>query len=331
MILDVIQTNRCAFIRLKSGSFSGVTFDGKTPESTHFSRDGWLKLDVLAKPGKVLRRVAIPLGNPRFELIDITNKTKKTPARMECCDVAVNDGGDWLWLEKYKEIKHLYHLVYDPQQYDCVAVELEWNVIQVVPSLEEYQEFGYIVQYDRGGWQSEGTRRIGPNEVEYVVLDRILYPDILLPTRNCSLTSSQSYEIIRKHVQIHLNRAAAEITSDYDFCFTVKKSIKLAKPYTTRYEHKKNNGRSYSPPRLKQTLHTIRTVEVFEMTKAEKPWQNYTPIPPFKGENLNALKANIDRYLDELMAYLNEPLVDCKCCGGAGVEPAAQTIEVNPN
>ena len=64
-------------------------------------------------------------------------------------------------------------------------------------------------------------------------------------------------------------------------------------------------------------------VKVFEMTHAAhnggKGYQNYTLITPFEAENQEALKEYIDKYLEELITIINEPVCECDKCNGTGV------------
>ena len=48
--------------------------------------------------------------------------------------------------------------------------------------------------------------------------------------RRCRLTSQESFDIIRWYIKRNIDPKAAEMTSDYDFCLTVKKLIPLESP-----------------------------------------------------------------------------------------------------
>ena len=311
----VIQTDKFALVQT-SHSIRSLLFDGEAAKET-FSKDGWFK--VKGRPAKLEQLKSRPNINFRFELKDKSLKSKKTPLVLQCGDVAVYVDYYWEWLDKYDDVKDLYELVSDAQEPLREEVPFEWNVIYTVPSIEEYEQFGYVV--DRGRYASDGTYTLTNKDVTHPILDTALFPSPVLSNRHSSLTSEQSYKIIRKHVQENINSAVAYIDSDYDICFRVKKRVKLAKPYKTTHEIKKSGGKSYRPPKFNEIYHTNRDIQVFEMTHTGKGsgWQDYTPIKGFEGANEGELKQNIDAYLEKLMAVINEPLVECSCCGGTGV------------
>lgn len=167
-------------------------------------------------------------------------------------------------------------------------------------------------------YSHKGTKEIDLSSVtRYDELEEMLTPEFLLCTRPCHLTSKQSYVIIRQYVKDNIDSKMAEITSDYNFCFTVKKKIKI-KPYAQTWEEKKKNGRSYARPRVNSKKVEYVKKEIFEMTNEEDNYKNYTPISGFKGSSLADLAENIKLYLDELMHFINEPLSECEHCNGTG-------------
>ena len=107
------------------------------------------------------------------------------------------------------------------------------------------------------------------------------------------------------------------VTSDYDFCFTVKRKITI-KPITTRREIKKDNGRSYASPKFKTIIQQFKEIEIFEMTPEDKKYGGYTPIAPWHANNLREMKEQIETYLANLMEEINKPVAECECCNGTG-------------
>ena len=144
----------------------------------------------------------------------------------------------------------------------------------------------------------------------------MLVPDLAIHNRPCSLSQDNTYKIIRSYIKNNINGKYARVTSDYDFCFTVTKVINI-KPYIHTSEQTKSNGRSYAKPRIKKREINTKEFKIFEMCP-KKPYQGYTPIKGFTGENLLDLSNNIKSYLDELMSVLNSPLTECPCCDGTG-------------
>jgi hypothetical protein len=159
--------------------------------------------------------------------------------------------------------------------------------------------------------------KVTQNSVKYPVLTQITVPSLLHPATPCSLSSKDTYDIIRHHVKQHINLDVAKITSDYYFCFTVKKLIELYEP--EEYKVDVNQFHKRSQPKYETRYRKTREVEVFEMTHDEKCYKGYTIIKGFSANSQPELAAVIDNYLDELMMEINEPLADCPHCKGLGV------------
>lgn len=153
--------------------------------------------------------------------------------------------------------------------------------------------------------------------VHYGELDQILTPEFAIHNKPCTLTSQQTYDIIRTYIKDHIDPKQAIITSDYDFCFTVKKKVAL-KPWVKNTELKKTNGKSYRSPKFKTQTVDHKQVEIFEMTHEAKGYQSYTPIKGFAGANLEDLVDTIKNYLQELIGYINQPVAECQHCIGTG-------------
>ena len=69
---------------------------------------------------------------------------------------------------------------------------------------------------------------------------------------------------------------------------------------------------------LKDDIKRLEEIEIFEMTHTGKNYSGYTPIQPITANSQQELKDKIDNYLEELMAYINEPLIECEHCRGLG-------------
>ena len=151
----------------------------------------------------------------------------------------------------------------------------------------------------------------------YEDFERMLTPGFLLHIRPCSLTSDQVYKIIRAYVKENINPRNAQITSDYDFCFTVKRKIKHV-PVTTKREIKKANGRSYASPKFKTNTETSKLVELFEMTSASNHYNGYTIIQGWQADNLVDMQEQEKYYLDTLMGEINKDVNECPHCHGVG-------------
>lgn len=153
----------------------------------------------------------------------------------------------------------------------------------------------------------------------YSDLEQLLVPDFLIHKRPCSLSSETMYKIVRHHIRENIDKSVASITSDYDFCFTVKKRIRKNAPDIARREQFTAKGKSFRPPRFTTSKVEHREDEIFEMTDAKRRYQGYTPIAPLQAEDLETLAHNLKVYLDGLIAVINEPVKECPHCNGSGV------------
>ena len=130
--------------------------------------------------------------------------------------------------------------------------------------------------------------------------------------RPCKINTEDLYKIVREFVKTNINPKYARITSDYDFCFTVKKLIPLSETKAYQADISRTKKQRWVTKYVNE-----REVTVFEM--APKAYQHYTVIQPIEGNNYQDLEKNIDDYLTKLITYINEPLVDCPHCKGRGV------------
>lgn len=225
---------------------------------------------------------------------------------------------DPYWNE-YESLRSLYYEVFHKPKSYLKDVEFEAECLGEL-NLEKAEcsvndKYSVLVDDD---WKHKGVKDVDLSSiVRYSELEAMLTPEFLLHTRPCSLTSKQSYNIVRQYIRDHIVSSRAEITSDYNFCFTVKKKIRV-KPYTHTWEEKKTNGRSYARPRIHSKNVEHKSVQLFEMTSDSDRYKGYTVLPGFRGESLDDLAENIKLYLGELMSYINEPVAECEHCNGTG-------------
>lgn len=143
----------------------------------------------------------------------------------------------------------------------------------------------------------------------------VLYPEIMHASRPTAISGDKLYEIVRQHVKTHIDSNYARITSDYDFCFTVKKQIGIEPEHRTKDTR---TGRQRKP-RLVSYVVKDRDVQIFEMTTPSRKYSGYTPIAGISAKNHEELKEKIESFLDNLMEQINEPLETCRQCNGDGV------------
>lgn len=297
-------------------------FNGKTPVSTH--HDAWLfipdetelkKLEQLKSGGKINFRWA--LSNKDDELV----KKLNLPEEISLEDAHEYDDDYSKYIGKECEqysVRHFYDRVHDmaDDYYEQIDFEIkflgdiqsEWTNNLVTDTYKVYKT----------EYKSEGFKELDLGEVaRYSELEQMMTPDLLIHNRPCKLTSKQTYDIVRYWILDNIDSAYAAVTSDYDFCFTVKKKISI-KPYVVKNEQLTQAGKSYRKPRFttKSVKHTV--VEIFEMTNNVRKYKGYTVIEGFEGDSLQDLANNIKAYLSELMDYINKPVSQCSHCDGTG-------------
>ena len=275
-----------------------ITINGNTVKKTFHPNWGIIE----DEPKIVQKYVKQPNTNHRFELIDKTMESSKIKLVLKRDDVTEYniEGGGLSWKNEYKIYQSLYKAASDEQPDILEGVEFKYKTIMEVNEIKEYKGFAYDVQKTK--WVCEGLRKFRENEVQHQLIDRIVFPDILLPARPCSLTPKQSFDVVREYVKQNINYKVAIITSDYDFCFTVKKRILTTKSK----KHIPNTTDSW-----------LKRVECFNI--APQKYQDYNVIAGFRGKDQKDLKNNIDSYCKNLITFINKPLTKCPYCKGHGV------------
>jgi len=220
--------------------------------------------------------------------------------------------------DNYFNLRSLYEEKHDKETPPPEVLDFEIEIILQIDKIEEYGGFNYPIR--KIDWHKNEFEMLTMNSVQHEDIDVILFPDLVLPSRTSKLTSEQSYKLVRTHIKENIDHSHAVISSDYDFCFTVQKKIKLAVPESTRVDVSRLGSKR---PKYETRMVTDRKVTLFEMTwdraSSGRPYEKYTPIKPFEGKNIGDLKKNIDEYLAELMEKINAPLKDCPHCQGQGV------------
>lgn len=218
----------------------------------------------------------------------------------------------------YYKISGLYESCRDRIEDSFEEVEFEFKLLGEVKFDEVFLDKSLIPSYtvNKGATGNSLTASL-ISVATYEELNEMLVPSVAIHNTPCKVDSVTTYRIIRNWVIENIDPKVAKITSNYDFCFTIKKLIKV-KAFTSSREITKANGRSYRKPRYNTKLVTDREVEIFEMTHDQSNYKGYTAIKGFKGDSLIDLAENIKLYLDELVSYINEPVEDCSHCGGTG-------------
>ena len=132
-----------------------------------------------------------------------------------------------------------------------------------------------------------------------------------------SFYSKLVYDITRQYIKENIDYKVAKITSDYDFCFTVVKIVRLIEPETVTYQNifaRTKKERS----KIKFAINKFKDVEIFQMTHDQSKYNGYTSIPPIYGKSEADLKKNMDEWLNSIITQINKPLQLCEHCEGTG-------------
>lgn len=304
----------------------------------------------LSKLYLINNKVVSPLNNSWFLLEDqeITSVQKKLPEShvQVSWELDSNNQIAGLGLPKtqtMEELKYFYNADTEEFEYQGLLAgvgNLYKKVYETVP--ERWEEINFEIQIIRNleienisnpiemkiMSYHQGQYGVKPLEFDlksvttWDELEKILTPEFLLHERPCEISSQNLYKIIRTHVVQKLDRSKCKITSDYDFCFTVKRIVQV-KPYVVKNEQYKAGFKSYNPPKFKNETITTKEVDCFEMTHDQadgngRGYKGYTIIPALKANNLKQLSEYLKQYLDDLIVNLNTTVLECQHCKGTG-------------
>lgn len=296
-----------------NSSIGNSIINGELPVKSF--KSGWFI--VKSEPKLIQRTVNQPNINHRFELKnkELSDKFKEVYLKDEVY-LGWDDDRDYIiYTDEFKDISSLYESKSDPQEPLLEDVEFEYQTITEIDI-----DLGFKFSYATSGyWPNDKGQPVTQNSIKYNIIDEIITPPILLETKPSKLSKKESYEIVRQYIRDNINPVVAEITSNYDFCFTVKKKIKLAKDYV--YQIDVNDtifGNKKKKPKYETRTRRYNSIQIFEIAPA--PYQSYSVIEPFEGDNAEDLKNNIDAYLTHIIGVINEPLIYCECCDGTGVK-----------
>lgn len=226
------------------------------------------------------------------------------------------------------DIDSFYNYEYQKREVNQEVDNLEIEVIMELENFNlptiEYRAYGETK--NNGFWDKEYD--ITNKDVEHQLIDKMMFPDILLSERPCKFTSKQMYDITRAYIKDNINNKYATISSDYDFCFEVKKKIKKYTPEeVTYYNIFARTKKQRNTPHKKIVKYREETI--FKMTNSKSKYDGYPIIEEMTAKNETELKEKVDTWLSELIKKINEPLVECPHCNGLGVISEIKEINCN--
>lgn len=260
------------------------------------------------------RKEEIPVGLNIPDTLDMQQLQHSWSSDSEC----------YVYSGEYSSIGSMYNPVMEVQEATWEVVPFEITVLRNldVQGISDPVKMQIRINNDQNYCNSKGLQEVDLKSITtWDELEKILTPEFLLHERPCELSSTSMYNIVRTHIQQNLDRTKCKITSDYAFCFTVKRLVKV-QPYSVRKEVYKSLFKSYNPPKFKNETVQVKEVECFEMThnKADNlgGYNGYTVIPALKARNLKELSEYLKQYLDDLITELNTPVEECQHCKGTG-------------
>lgn len=238
--------------------------------------------------------------NHRFELNDKSLFVEdKIPLVLEA-ERQLNDEDRYEWCiidSRYLNVIGLYSLKYDTVTEKSAPVEFVITSHQKVDAkIGDFSKLNIHGQIPQS-----------------YTLDNLLNPNPVLQFRPKFLTGKQLFDIIRASVKANIDTSVAEITSDYDFSFTVQKKIQL-----TEEEAYQANvaGFKAKKPKYETRYRDDRKIKILEIA-TESKWGKV--LPNLTADNFEELDAKVRLLVKDIIKTINQPIKDCPHCKGAGV------------
>lgn len=288
-------------IYISKGSLNGyyidsLYFDGQKGEKTY--KSDWLKLPQI--PETVERPLPKGRMNIRYELKDGYPETPLTPAILPL---------NTLYDSQYEEVAGLYTQKYDEVDGGFEPLEFTIDIIY------KQDDFEWI----------QAKYASTPS-----LLSQIEFHPDLLQEVPCMYDSKRMFAVIRDYVKKYIDKAAAIISSDYDFHFEVKKKVQILEPYTSRYDS--NAFGKNKRPKWVEKFVNSREETILNLKSKESDsgyGTNCTVAPALYGKNQADLDQKLDEYLANLIAEINIPYKECPHCKGWGVVKVGKDGEEN--
>jgi hypothetical protein len=298
--LDMIKTDKGIFLTdnprsYKSSRLLDLKVNGVKPEETYSK--GWYYVDI-DEVEKIEKKGSREKINVRYELNDPELESEKLPLVMLEED-----------FDNEASYASLYNYEYDLAEQKWGEIEYEINTLFEV---EDYY-FRPKAKYTGESKVSFSTKDVEINNANFKHqgLDKMLIPELMLHNYPCKIASKDLYNILRKFIKENIDHRYAKITSDYNFCFTVKKRRYDKDAFDLVTELESNILRDR---RISSNTETT----VFEMTSEEENHKRYPILPSIKANSEKELIEKIDNYLERVITHINEPLVECSHCDGRG-------------
>lgn len=296
-----------------SDYITSLFFDGVKAVAS--CKKDWYKLNKV--PTTVSRQGYAKRINHRYELKEtVTFDLPKVYSRDEFA--ILDEEGYWVARPEFEDVFSLYREVFDvePAQLEDIKFNLDviakYNCDLVEPN--DTSSFNYTALMP-GAYNTQ-TVKVIDKSVKYLLINELTTPDMFIDNTPCCLSAEHTYGIIRSYIKENINGEWATLT-DYDFCLRVTKNIMLDVSQSYQFIESNLFSKKKTKPKTVTKYRDKRTITIFEC--CPKPYDKHTVVTPFRGNNLQDLKDNIDNYLSSLMKDINKPLIDCPHCQGLGV------------
>lgn len=323
----VIETDKCCFIsdcNATSGynytyhhcEIMNYYFNGEKPERTFYPN--WLKISKF--PEKVEKLISGKRKNERYRILNPDAVSKAYPEEIP-----------------YKESKNydeyvldsLYKLEYDEVEPYMEDITKDFTIVKLM-KIDNFKEAESI--------SFEGVQRLSFKDVKYEItnanvqhslIDKMIFPEVLLHNCVSKFTSKQMYDITRNYIRNNIDSKYAKITSDYDFCFEVRKLIPLPEPEAITYQNIFARTKK-ERERIRTSIKRYNESLIFSMTNDIDKYQKYPIIPEMVANSESELKEKVNKWLEGIISEINKPLVVCPHCHGNGViYDESKVIEFN--
>ena len=319
IIINIIETDKCCFIsdchcvdgydyRNHQSKIPKLFFDGEKAQSS-FAKNWYIinnypKKIERKEPDQKINKKYI-LKNPEMESKALQLKLEYQPCSNENlkknyeCDYCNNP------------ICNFYELEYNVKEGNFIDANVKLNLIFKINNFNFPPKINYYSQKKNKG------RTITNVDFKHQLLDKIIIPEVMLHEYPCQISSEDLYDIVRQHIKSNINQKHAKITKNYDFCFAVAKLIPLYIPQKDAY--KKTLAKTQTQrQKIYDGVKEFQEYCIFSMTSEKEKYKGYPVIKSISAKSEKALKEKIDKYLNELIAFINEPLVECEHCKGRG-------------
>lgn len=315
VVIEQYKTNIGNFVKVK-GAYASNPFNSYLLNELNANEvqvfNGYAKLDQEVTSVKQLfpARYEVEhfiLKDPELESVKLPLVVDSTYDDEEMEYVADNAGYEAMYRPVYKESPAIELSV------PFSVVTLGEYVVDNPTNLKDRKIRLSKEQYTRGEVRDVELS----SAVVYEDIVKLLTPEFLLHEAPCKLTSHQMYKIVRQYLLENLDMKENIITSNYDFCFTVKKRVHT-KPFIVNESYIAGRNKW----KTKSVTKNEKQVEVFEMTysgyKGKNGYEGYTCIPELHGDNLEDLYNKLESFLTNLIEKLNTRVKECECCNGTG-------------